>query len=110
MTYVIDIDQTICTNKDLRYKDSVPYLKRIEKLNHLYDQGHTIIYCTARGMGRYNNIAILAWFRFYFLTYRQLKKWGAKFNKLMLGKPAGDLYVDDKGIRDEDFFRNEFRT
>jgi hypothetical protein len=107
MVYVVDIDETICTNKNIKYGESVPYVDRIKRLNYLYDQGHTIIYCTARGMGRYKNIAILAKLRFYYLTYTQLKKWGVKFNKLMLGKPAGDLYIDDKGIRDGDFFKDE---
>jgi len=110
MVYVVDIDQTICKNKDLKYKDSIPYLSRIRKLNHLHDQGHTIIYNTARGMGRYKNISILAWIRFYFLTRSQLKKWGVKFDKLRLGKPAGDMYIDDKGVSDEDFFRDEIRS
>jgi len=25
---------------------------------------------------------------------------------LFLGKPSGDIYVDDKGIKDEEFFSN----
>jgi hypothetical protein len=25
---------------------------------------------------------------------------------LILGKPSGDIYVDDKGINDENFFAN----
>jgi len=110
MIYVVDIDQTICTNKNLKYKESTPYIERIEKLNRLYDQGHTMIYCTARGMGRYNNIAILAKLHFYFLTRRQLKKWGVKYDKLLLGKPSGDIYIDDKGMNDEDFFRDKIRS
>ena len=110
MTYVVDIDQTICTNKNLKYEYSKPYLERIKKLNRLHDSGHTIIYHTARGMGRCNNNPILAWLRFYFLTSRQLKKWGVKYDKLLLGKPSGDIYIDDKGISDEDFFRDNIRS
>ena len=106
MIYVVDIDQTICKNKNLKYEDSIPYLERIEKLNRLHNQGHTIIYCTARGMGRYNNIAILAKLHFYFLTRRQLKKWGVKYDKLLLGKPSGDIYIDDKGVSDVTFYTN----
>ena len=95
MVYVVDIDQTICKNRDLKYEHSTPYMSRIRKLNNLHDQGHKIIYHTARGMGRYKNISILAWLKFYFLTSRQLKKWGVKYDKLFLGKPAGDVYIDD---------------
>ena len=53
-TYVIDIDGTICTkNCELKgsdYSDSKPIYSRIDKINKLYDEGHKIIYLTARGM------------------------------------------------------------
>ena len=64
---------------------------------------------TARGMGRHGNNPQEAIQNFYAMTAEQLKKWGVKYHMLFLGKPAGDIYVDDKGIRDIDFFRNEFR-
>ena len=41
------------------------------------------------------------------MTRMQLIEWGVKFDALFLGKPAGDIYIDDKGIKDEDFFKNE---
>ncbi len=31
---------------------------------------------------------------------------GVNYHELFMGKPAGDLYIDDKGIKDEDFFSN----
>ena len=110
MTYVFDIDGTICKklceleNQD--YRDSTPYENRIAKVNNLYDQGHVIIYQTARGMGRSENNPQKAIENFYSMTAEQLKKWGCKYHMLFLGKPAGDFYVDDKGINDEDFFSN----
>ncbi len=107
MTYVVDIDGTICTKtKDGTYRDAKPKHKRIQKINSLYDEGHEIIYYTARGMGRYQNSAPPAFREFYLFTMNQLDSWGVKYHRLMLGKPAGDVYVDDKGIKDEDFFRN----
>lgn len=108
MTYVFDIDGTICFKKtDLDYQDSVPNYERIKKINKLYDEGNTIIMLTARGMGRNNNNAQKAIEQFYAMTAEQLKNWGVKYHSLFLGKPAGDIYVDDKGIKDEHFFRNE---
>ena len=44
--------------------------------------------------------------KYYSLTYSQLSDWGVKFHKLIMGKPSGDLYVDDKGVKDEEFFGN----
>lgn len=107
MKYVIDIDKTICyypTTED--YQNAVPLNSRIEKINKLYEQGHTVIYYTARGMGRTEDNLSMAIDLFYEFTENQLKSWGAKYNKLVLGKPAGDYYIDDKGINDKDFFEN----
>jgi len=107
-TYVVDIDGTICSkNCELQgsdYTDSLPKTERIEKLNKLYDEGHKIIYMTARGMGRHVNNPQAAIQDFYAFTKSQLDSWGCKYHSLFLGKPCGDVYVDDKGINDEDFF------
>lgn len=106
-TYVIDIDGTICTNGDCescKYEGSNPIPERISKINELYDQGHKIKYFTARGMGRYNDDAVKSRKRFYELTKTQLDIWGCKYHELLLGKPSGDIYIDDKGINSNDFF------
>jgi hypothetical protein len=55
-------------------------------------------------MGRTDNDHKKSIEMFYDLTVKQLESWGVKYHKLFLGKPAGDSYVDDKGIKDEDFF------
>ena len=49
MRIVVDIDGTICTTTYPHYYLAKPYLDRIEKLNKLYDEGHEIVYLTARG-------------------------------------------------------------
>ena len=55
-------------------------------------------------MGRHKDSRVLAHKDMYDLTYNQLKSWGCKFHHLIMGKPAGDVYIDDKGINDNDFF------
>jgi len=106
--YVIDIDGTICDKPECRqdgeYETSVPKPDRIKKINQLYDDGNTIKYFTARGMGRTNDDSNLANEMFYELTEKQLKSWGCKFHKLILGKPSADYYIDDKAINDNEFF------
>ena len=104
MTYVFDIDGTICSKTDGDYTMAQPFPERIQKINQLYDEGHTVIFLTARGMGRYNNNSISAQRDFHDLTATQLKQWGSKHHQLFLGKPSGDYYIDDKGVNDEDFF------
>ena len=106
-TYCIDIDSTICINGDCascKYEGSIPIKQNIEKINKLYDDGHYIKYFTARGMGTYNDDSNLADSRWRNLTELQLKIWGCKYHKLIMGKPSADYYIDDKAINSNDFF------
>lgn len=104
-TYVFDIDGTICTkanNGD--YSTAIPLKDRIEIVNMLYEQGNTIIFQTARGMGRSGNSQAFAWEFFEKDTKTQLTLWGVKFHSLYMGKPSADVYIDDKAIDDNKFF------
>jgi hypothetical protein len=97
---MIDIDQTICLTPYMdgmhRYELSIPFSQRIDKINKLYDQGHTIIYWTARGSG-----SGIDWTE---LTNKQLNDWGCKFHEVRLGKPSYDVWIDDKALSDREFF------
>ena len=111
MTYVFDIDGTLCTKAvDFDYEASEPIKERIQVVNRLYASGHTIIMQTARGMGRYENNPQKAIQEFYAMTAEQLKQWGVQYHMLFLGKPSGDFYIDDKGVRDVEFFTDQLRT
>ena len=105
MIYVFDIDNTICKTSDGKYENSVPVMERIKEVNELYDDGHTIIFNTARGMGRTNNNILLVYEMFFEMTRKQLDDWGVRDDKLFMGKPSGDVYIDDKGIKDDRFFK-----
>jgi ribonucleotide monophosphatase NagD (HAD superfamily) len=104
MTYVFDIDGTICATNGSDYENSEPMAERIGVVNKLYEQGNTIFFLTARGMGRTLNKQAEAHGLLYDLTLQQLNNWGVKFHRLFLGKPAGDIYVDDRGSKDDAFF------
>tara|TARA_B100001113_G_C20680400_1_gene436163 strand:- start:133 stop:429 length:297 start_codon:yes stop_codon:yes gene_type:complete len=98
MIYIVDIDGTICETKDGKYTESKPMLCRIKKINDLYDEGHKIIYMTARGA-----VTKMDWRE---LTEKQLKEWGCKYHELDVGnKPHFDLWIDDKAINSEEFFK-----
>jgi len=106
-TYVFDIDGTVCSLTSTGdYTDCSPILHRIEKINKISESGDRVIFYTARGMGRSSNNPEVAHEQFYLLTLDQLRRWGINHNGLFMGKPSGDLYIDDKGIKDEDFFRD----
>jgi len=99
MKIFVDIDETICETPVSRdYSESTPLEDRIEKINKLYDEGNTIIYWTARGTG-----TGIDWSE---VTRNQFKEWGVKCNDLMFGKPAYDLFIDDKNIDSETFFKH----
>ncbi len=104
LIYVVDIDGTICTNTYGEYQKCLPKIDRITQINQLFDAGHHIIYATARGMGSSEGDQALAAKKYYNYTFDQLHAWGCKFHSLYLGKPKGDIYIDDKCIRDVDFF------
>jgi hypothetical protein len=72
--------------------------ERILKINELYEKGNTIVYWTARG-----TMTGIPWFS---VTLEQLKSWGAKFHELRMGKPAFDIFIDDKAFNSEVFFSN----
>lgn len=96
--YCFDIDGTICTNTDGTYEQAQPYPEVIEKVNRLHGQGHSIIFYTARG-----STTGIDWTE---LTKKQLECWNVKYDKLIMGKPYAHLYIDDKAIQSEEFFRN----
>ena len=52
MIVYIDIDETIAQTPDSRdYSLSKPIVKNIKKANQYYENGHTVVYWTARGSG-----------------------------------------------------------
>jgi len=69
---------------------------RIKLINDLYNQGHEIKFFTARG-----TTTGIDWRG---LTESQLTSWGVQYHTLILGKPHADIYIDDKGKHDRDFF------
>ena len=93
MTIYIDIDDTICYNDSLNYDLAKPNAKAIDKANELYENGHTIIYWTARG-----TVTGIDWGE---LTKKQFDDWGVKYHDIKFGKPAYDLFIDDKNMNSE---------
>ena len=87
-TYVVDIDGTICTNTYGEYNDAKPLDSRINFFNKLFECGHIVNYFTARG-----STTSIDWRE---VTEIQLKEWGVKYNELIMGKPHGDVFIDDK--------------
>ena len=98
MIIFVDVDETICdTPSDRDYAKSTPIVENIQRINNLFYSGHTIVYWTARGSG-----TGLDWRE---VTENQFDEWGVKHHELRLGKPVYDLFIDDKNINAQSFFK-----
>ncbi len=100
MIYYIDIDDTICTlEQPMDYSSAEPIQKAIDKVNKLYEEGHTIIMWTARGT--------VSGFDWRQLTENQFRTWGLKYHELKFGKPAYDIFIDDKNMNSVDWLNEK---
>jgi hypothetical protein len=87
MQIIIDMDGTICTEeKTFSRSMAKPKEHAVKSINSLYNNGHIIIIYSAR-----------TWMEFE-MTTEWLKKYKIKYHQLVLGKPIGDLWIDDRAI------------
>ena len=102
MVIFVDIDETICHHSEgdpsmaRDYAKGTPIVENIKKINEMYDEGHTIVYWTARGC-----VTGIDWTE---TTQRQLSEWGVKHHELKINKPHYDLFICDKAINSNTFF------
>jgi phosphoglycolate phosphatase-like HAD superfamily hydrolase len=89
VTYCFDLDGTICTQEE-DYALARPYPAILERLRILQEAGHRILLYTARGSGTGRD--------WQDVTRRQLEDWGVSYDGLYMGKPAADIYVDDRAM------------
>ena len=87
MQLIIDLDGTICT-EEKTYSRSLakPNKDAVKSVNALYAEGHTIIIYSAR-----------TWMEFE-MTTAWLKTNKINYHQLVLGKPIGDVWIDDRAI------------
>lgn len=92
MQFIIDMDGTICT-EEKTYSRSMakPLEGAVENVNKLYDEGHSIIIYTAR-----------TWMEFE-MTTDWLQRHGVKYHQLIMGKPIGDVWIDDRAFQHKDW-------
>lgn len=106
-TYIIDIDRTICSDPIVHgdYSTCLPDRIMIDKTNELFDEGHTIILFTARGMRTYQEDIIDIHINVKPVLVDWLKQNGVQYNKLIMGKPWGPNvhYIDDRNMSFKEF-------
>ena len=101
----IDLDDTLCYRpegiehlKGAKYLQCLPMKEHIELINKLHDAGHTIVIYTARGIFTYKMDVSVVYDKLFELTNNQLKSWGVKYHKLVMGKHPFDFLLDDKAL------------
>lgn len=90
--YIFDIDGVVCEDIPNEHWDLMPSAAEVEgakdRINKLYDEGHSITFFTARTMALSD------------ITEKWLDKHGFKYNYVIYGKPRGGnyRYIDDKEV------------
>ena len=88
MRLIIDLDGTICTEeKQFSRALAVPIRGAVDFLKRKKSEGHTVIIYSARSWAEYE------------MTFEWLIRNEIPFDQLILGKPIGDFWIDDRAIR-----------
>lgn len=87
---VVDVDGTIFEYKHyVKNKFGDPIKDAVETLNEIKENGYTITLHTARGEDEKEALE------------KHLKKYQINYDKLVMGKPIGKFYIDDRAIHFE---------
>lgn len=90
MRFLIDVDGTVLTQqRPGEYEKCEPLPGAVEFVNRLFEQGHQVVFFTSRN------------FRYMQQTHEQLRRFGFKYHHLDMGKPHGDIIIDDRAVRFE---------
>ena len=98
-----DLDDVLCSRTSdeggvKKYLTCMPIQEMISVVNKCYDNGMYIKIYTARGMSTFSGDVSRVYSELYELTKSQLKNWGVKHHKLVMGKIHFDLLIDDKVV------------
>lgn len=110
MTFIFDIDGTICPikTKEEKYEDLVPYKEILDKLNYYHDNGAKIVLFTSRNMNSYGGNIGLINKNTAKILLEWLEKWEIPYDEIVYGKPwpgHKGFYVDDRSVRPDEFLR-----
>lgn len=87
MQLIVDIDGTICSEeRQFSRPMASPMEHAIEAISRLKAEGHTIILYSSRTWAEYE------------MTVDWLARHGVEYDQLILGKPVGDFWIDDRAI------------
>lgn len=110
MTFIFDIDGTICPikQKNEKYEDLIPYKEIVDKLNGYHDNGARIVLFTSRNMNSYGGNIGLINKNTAKILLEWLDKWQIPYDEIVYGKPwpgHNGFYVDDRSVRPDEFLK-----
>lgn len=108
MRIVFDLDDTISVHYNRDFANAVPVMETVEKIRKLKGDGCEIYIYSARGQNSCKGDLALIEKRNREQIEDWLEKHNVPYDRLIFGKPLGDLYVDDKGISLAEFLRGEY--
>jgi uncharacterized HAD superfamily protein len=108
-SYVIDIDGVIGTKMKWSIGDSYRRARKtfstinfnpavVKKINELYKKGNRIVLHTSRIWHDYD------------VTIKWLQKIGVKYHILIMAKPLGDYYIDDRNLSVGEFLNGTVKS
>jgi hypothetical protein len=87
MKLIVDLDGVICEEKPTFERSlALPLTGAPGALRGLQRKGYTIIIYTARSWSEYE------------MTKAWLEKWSIPHDQLIMGKPVGDMWIDDRAM------------
>jgi capsule biosynthesis phosphatase len=109
LRWVFDLDNTLVTKPEIsgKYESVRPNRKVISFVQKLFNTGHHIIINTARGMLSCNEDINTITKNVKPCIELTLKKYDIPYHELILGKPYGDVYIDDKAVNSNDWFGSQ---
>ena len=110
MTFVIDIDGTLCPIKQSneRYEDLIPYIEMVERIRYYKANGAKIVFYTSRNMNSYQGSIGLINAHTAKIILDWLEKWEIPYDEIIYGKPwpgHNGFYVDDRAVRPDEFLK-----
>lgn len=97
----IDLDGTICPIKEPweSYADLSPLSGAVDRIRELRRAGYYILIVTARNMATCEGNVGKAMKNVGLLTLTWLEEHGVEYDEIHFGKPAAELYIDDRALR-----------
>lgn len=92
MQIIIDLDGTIFSEERTFSRSlAKPLRGAVRSINALYKEGHRIILYSSRSWQEYE------------MTEHWLRHFKVKYHQLYMGKPVGDVWIDDRALRFENW-------